>query len=189
MLDLAIHNGTVITMDPDRRVLDTVAIGIRDGRIVQIESDSSALEQANEVIDAKGDIVMPGIVDTHGHAGHSLTRGLGEGLDEGGWMKIVEHLYFQASDVAFWEAESRLAALQRLRFGVTTSVSMTGSSPRVDDARYAVAASTGYREFGLRHIVAAGPPNGPWPRRYTERHPDGSSREIEVDLEHAIAVT
>lgn len=189
MLDLAIVNGTVITMDGDRRVLDGGAIGIRDGRIVDVRADSAALEESREVIDASGSIVLPGIIDTHGHAGHCLTRGLGEGLDEGGWMAIVERLYFHASDVWFWEAESRLAALERLRFGITTSVSMTGSSPRVDDARYAVAASAGYRELGLRHIVAAGPPSGPWPRRYTDQTATGSGRERLVDLDRALAVT
>jgi cytosine/adenosine deaminase-related metal-dependent hydrolase len=188
-LDLAIVNGTVITMDPDRRVLRGGAIGIQDGRIIAVEADASDLPAARETIDASGTIVLPGIVDTHGHAGHSLTRGFGEGASDGGWMHIVETIYFQASDPWFWEAESRLAALERLRFGITTSVSMTGSSPRIDDAKYAVAASTGYRELGLRHIVAAGPPYGPWPNVYTEQMPDGSKRTHTVDFDRAIAVT
>lgn len=185
-LDLAIVNGTVITMDPDRRVLRGGAVGIRDGRIVAVEPDAAALAEARETIDAAGRIVLPGIVDTHGHAGHSLTRGFGEGA---GWMDMVETIYFHASDPWFWEAESRLAALERLRFGITTSVSMTGSSPRIDDTKYAVAASTGYRELGLRHIVAAGPPNGPWPREYTEQLPDGGTRSHTVDMDRALAVT
>lgn len=188
-IDLAVVNGTVITMDPDRRVLRGGALGIRDGRIVAVEADAAALPAARERIDARGRIVLPGIVDTHGHAGHSLTRGFGEGASDGGWMHIVETIYFHASDAWFWEAESRLAALERLRFGVTTSVSMTGSSPRIDDAKYAVAASTGYRELGLRHIVAAGPPYGPWPNTYTEQRPDGSTRTHTVDLDRALGVT
>jgi cytosine/adenosine deaminase-related metal-dependent hydrolase len=185
-IDLAITNGTVITMDPERRVLRGGAVGIRDGRIVAVEADAASLPAARETIDAAGRIVLPGIVDTHGHAGHSLTRGFGEGST---WMDMVETIYFHASDPWFWEAESRLAALERLRFGITTSVSMTGSSPRIDDAKYAVAASTGYREQGLRHIVAIGPPSGPWPREYTEQMPDGSTREHTVDMDRALAVT
>lgn len=188
-IDLAIVNGTVVTMDADRRVLRGGTIGIRDGHIVTVEPDAAALPAARETIDATGRIVLPGIVDTHGHAGHSLTRGFGEGASDGGWMHIVETVYFHASDPWFWEAESRLAALERLRFGVTTSVSMTGSSPRIDDAKYAVAASTGYRELGLRHIVAAGPPSGPWPRQYTEQLPDGGTRSHTVDMDRALAVT
>lgn len=189
-LDLAIVHGTVITMDPERRVLRGGAVGIREGRIVQVEADAAALGEAREVIDAAGSIVLPGIVDSHGHAGHSLTRGLGEGLAEGGWSHIVETIYFHASDEWFWRAESRLAALERLRFGVTTSVSMTGSSPRIDDPRYALAASTGYQELGLRHIVALGPPGGrPWPQQYTEQGQGGSSRALEIDLDRALGVT
>lgn len=190
VLDLAIINGTVITMDPERRLLKGGAIGISEGRIVQVEPDSSLLDDALEVIDARGSIVLPGIVDTHGHAGHSLTRGLGEGLAEGGWEHIVGTIYFHASDEQFWKAESRLAALERLRFGVTTSVSMTGSSPRIDDPRYALAASTGYQELGLRHIVAIGPPGGrPWPQQYTQVDEHGDTVEVEIDLDRALAVT
>ncbi|MEJ7902111.1 MAG: amidohydrolase family protein [Thermomicrobiales bacterium] len=186
MLDLAIIGGTVITMDGERRVLPGGAVGVRDGAIAAVEADPAAIGEARETIDATGSIVLPGIVDSHGHAGHSLTRG----LDEGGWSDIVETIYFHASDIRFWEAESRLAALERLQFGVTTSVSMTGSSPRIDDARYALAASTGYRELGLRHITAAGPPGGrPWPQRYTERREDGTTQEHAIDLDRALAVT
>lgn len=189
MLDLAIIGGTVITMDGRRRVLPGGAVGVRDGAIAAVEAEPAALDEARETIDATGSIMLPGIVDTHGHAGHSLTRGLGEGLDEGGWSDIVETIYFHASDISFWEAESRLAALERLRFGVTTSVSMTGSSPRIDDPRYAVAASTGYRELGLRHIAAAGPPGGrSWPQRYTEQLGGGTTWGHAVDLDRALGV-
>jgi cytosine/adenosine deaminase-related metal-dependent hydrolase len=189
MLDLAIINGTAITLDRERRVLKGGAVGISDGAIAVVSPTAEGLGDAREVIDASGHIILPGIVDSHGHAGHSLTRGLGEGLDDGGWMHTVETIYFKASDTNFWEAESRLAAYERLRFGVTTSVSMTGSSPRVDSPRYALAAATGYRELGLRHIVAAGPPQGPWPRRYTSRDGADAGTESVVDLDHALRVT
>ena len=73
-IDLAIVNGTVITMDPDRRVLRGGAVGIRDGRIVAVEADAASLPDARETIDAAGKIVLPGIVDTHGHAGTAHPR-------------------------------------------------------------------------------------------------------------------
>ncbi len=189
MIDLAIDNGTIVAMDPDRRVLFGGALGIAGDRIVAVEPTPSRIPAARRRIDATGTIVLPGLVDSHGHAGHSLTRGLGEGRAEGGWAAIVEEIYFRASDEGFWRAESRLAALERLKFGVTTSLSMTGSSPRVDDARYAVAAATGYRELGLRHVVAAGPPNGPWPRSYVDRTDPTTPRPLTVDLDHALRVT
>lgn len=169
MIDLAVDHGAVITMDPARRVLPHGAVGIASDRVVAVEPHPDLIPDARRRIDATGRIVLPGLVDGHGHAGHSVTRGLGAGREEGGWAAIVEEVYFRASEVRFWEAESRLAALERLRFGVTTSLPMTGSSPRVDDPRYALTATTGYCELGLRHVVAAGPPNGPWPRRHVDR--------------------
>jgi len=189
LIDLAIAGGTVITMDPARRVLAGGGVGVDGGRIVAVEPTAERIPEARRRIDATGKIVLPGLVDSHGHAGHCLTRGLGEGRAEGGWSAVVEEIYFRASDEAFWRAESRLAALERLTFGVTTSLSMTGSSPRVDDPRYALAAAEGYRELGLRHLVAAGPPNGPWPRRYLDRTDPAGPREVTVDLDHALRVT
>ena len=170
-----ISGGTVIAMDPERRVIRGGSVGIDGDRIAWVGHAGQEPPAARRTIDAAGHYVLPGIVDTHGHAGHSLTRGLGEGRPEvgtaaePGWGDIVGSIYFHASDEEFWRAESRLAALERLKFGVTTSVSMTGSSPRVDDPRYALAAASGYDDLGLRHIAAAGPPNGPWPRTYTDR--------------------
>lgn len=188
MLDLAIDGGTIITMDGERRVLRGGAIGIAGQWIVAVEPAPERLPEARERIDAAGSIVLPGLVDSHAHAGHCLTRGLGEGLGDG-WYEIVEQLYFHASDEGFWRAESRLAALERLRFGITTSLSMTGSSPRVDDPRYALAAATGYRDLGLRHVIAAGPPAGPWPYRFTDRTGAAGPRSLTIDLETALRVT
>ncbi len=190
-----ISGGTVIAMDPGRRVFRGGSVGIDDDRIAWIGQSGQEPPAARRTVDATGHYVLPGIVDTHGHAGHSMTRGLGEGRPEvgtaaePGWGDIVGAIYFHASDEEFWRAESRLSALERLKFGVTTSVSMTGSSPRVDDPRYALAAASGYDDLGLRHIAAAGPPSGPWPRSYTDWSGAGGPREVSVDLDRALAVT
>ncbi len=61
--DLAILNGRV--MDPES-MRDTVAnVGIKDGRIAAITSESIS---AGAVIDATGLVVAPGFIDTHFHA-------------------------------------------------------------------------------------------------------------------------
>lgn len=56
-----------------------------------------------------------------------MTKGLADGT--GDWLEVVEELYFRASDEAFWRAESYLSAVERLEYGVTTSLSYTGSCP------------------------------------------------------------
>ena len=172
--------GPVITVDPDRRVLDPGAVAIDGDRIVGVGSPESLRDEfprADE-IELSNAAIIPGLVDSHGHAGHGMTKALGDGADD--WLTLVAEVYFRQSDVEFWRAEGFLSALEHIEFGVTTSLSMTGSMPRVDDPKYAVAASQGYADLGLRHIVALGPPNPPWPARYRDVE-TGAEREVDLD--------
>ena len=76
--DLLIDGGTIITMDPARRIIDDGAVAILGNRIVAIGT-SAELQQrfrAREVIDAHRKIVMPGLIDGHGHAGHAMLKSL-----------------------------------------------------------------------------------------------------------------
>lgn len=177
--------GAVITIDDQRRVLDPGAVAIQGDRILAVDSPDTLTElyPGATQTELSGHVIMPGLVDSHGHAGHGLTKALNDG---GNWLDLVADLYFQASDDKFWRAESYLSALEHLEFGVTTSLSMTGSMPRVDDARYAVLAAAGYASLGLRHIVALGPPSGvpPWP--YADV---STGKTYSVDLDHALTTT
>ena len=172
--------GAVITVDSKRRIIDPGAVAVEDNRIVavgpldQVRADFPAAEEIN----LSGAAILPGLIDSHGHAGHGLTKALGDGADD--WLELVAEIYFRQSDVEFWRAESFLSALEHIEFGVTTSLSMTGSMPRVDDPKYAVAASRGYAELGLRHIVALGPPNTPWPATYRDVERD-TERTVDLD--------
>jgi cytosine/adenosine deaminase-related metal-dependent hydrolase len=111
----------------------------------------------------------------------ALTKNLADGSGE--WIDVIGDVYCRGTGESFWRVESRLAALERLRAGVTTSLSYVGSSPRVDDPKFAAAAASGYETFGLRHVVAIGPPDG-LPVRYVDA---GTDRERTVDLDDAMA--
>lgn len=177
--------GAVITIDPERRVLDPGAVAVQADRILAVGTpDDLKATYPNAIqVDLTNHVLMPGLVDSHGHAGHGLTKALNDG---GNWLNLVADLYFQASDDEFWRAESYLSALEHLEFGVTTSLSMTGSMPRVDDARYAELAASGYAELGLRHIVALGPPSGTPPWQYTDV---ATGTVNSVDLDRSLATT
>ena len=75
--DLVINNGRVI--DPETLFDDVANVGIKDGRIVEI---SKKPLKGTETMDATGQIVAPGFIDTHFHfqkpIGYSL--GLRDGL-------------------------------------------------------------------------------------------------------------
>lgn len=172
--------GAVITVDAGRRVLDPGAVAVEADTIAAVGTPGELREQfpGAEEIDLRDAAILPGLVDSHGHAGHGLTKALGDGA--GDWLDLVAEIYFRQSDTEFWRAEGFLSALEHIEYGVTTSLSMTGSAPRVDEPKYAIAASRGYAELGLRHIVALGPPNTPWPATYRDLE---TGREISVDLD------
>jgi len=68
-LDLVIKGGRVI--DPSLRIDSVRDVGIAGGRIVAVETSVEA--GAAAVIDARGKLVVPGLIDIHTHAGRNLT--------------------------------------------------------------------------------------------------------------------
>ena len=103
--------------------------------------------------------MLPGLIDSHAHAGHGLVKSLCSG-DGAAWMEACRVIYTQASSPAFWRAEARLAALERLMFGVTTGVSLLGggdSVMRTDDPAHGIAHRQGVAEIGIRDIMVVGP--------------------------------
>ena len=63
-LDLAVVNGTVVLGDGTYRL----AVGVKDGKIAMLAPEA-LLPPAKETIDAKGNYVLPGIVDSEAHPG------------------------------------------------------------------------------------------------------------------------
>ena len=111
----------VVTVDDDRRVIADGAVEIVDDRIVFV-GKSSALGSGgdhDEVIDARGHMVVPGFIDTHVHNTQHLGRGLGDGCDMP--TLLLERLYaYEAamtSEDAYWAA--RLCQLELIKAGTT----------------------------------------------------------------------
>jgi cytosine/adenosine deaminase-related metal-dependent hydrolase len=184
--DTLITGGTVITIDPDRRVIEQGAIAVTDGRITAIgtATDLGAQVQAARTLDCTGHVIFPGLIDVHAHAGHALIKTMGmHGGDR--WEEICGEVYTQASPPEFWHAEARLAALERLRFGVTTGVSLLGGGDtimRTDHPEYAAAHCRGVVEVGTRSVVAVGPTRAPHPRIYADWD-TGTRRDYPVSFE------
>jgi cytosine/adenosine deaminase-related metal-dependent hydrolase len=169
-VDLLLSGGTVVTMDPARRVIEDGAVAIAGDRIVAVgtREDVEAFHVGREKIDTRGHAVLPGLIDGHAHAGHGLIKTLGGG-NSAVWSEACRVVYTTASPPAFWRAEARLAALERLMFGVTTGVSLLGGGDavmRADDPAHGIAHCEGAAEIGIRNIMAIGPTRPPHPRLY-----------------------
>lgn len=190
-VDILIANGTVITMDSARRVLDDGAVAIRGNRIVAVgpSAELTARYRANETIDATRKIVMPGLIDGHGHAGHGLVKTMG--VDNGRWYEATEKIYANGSTVDFWRADALLTAVEKLRFGVTTSLTLFGGGDnvhRTDQARYGDAYLAALDTVGLRWTLAVGPRRPPFPKTFTQW--DGeTATETPVTFEQQMAVS
>jgi 5-methylthioadenosine/S-adenosylhomocysteine deaminase len=126
-VDLLITGGTVITMDPARRVIAPGAVAIRGADIAGVGSPDE-LRQAytpRRVIDAGGRVIMPGLINTHGHAPMVMYRGLADDLALMDWLQ--QYIFpAEAKTVApaFVRAGTALAALEMIRSGTTTYVDM-----------------------------------------------------------------
>jgi cytosine/adenosine deaminase-related metal-dependent hydrolase len=189
--DLLITGGVVVTMDPQRRVIEEGAIAVVGDRIAAVGTAGELAERYDprEVIDARATVAMPGLIDGHGHAGHGLVKSLG--TDTGEWYGSTESIYARGSTVDFWRADALLTAVERLRFGVTTGLTYFGggdSVMRTDDPRYGDAYLQAIQDVGVRWILAVGPRRPPFPRTYA--HWEGEvSEEVEVSFERQLEVS
>ena len=64
----------VVTMDDEHRRIPGGGVYVVDNQIRQVGTTASLPPTADEVIDAQGMIVLPGLVNTHHHLYQSLTR-------------------------------------------------------------------------------------------------------------------
>jgi 5-methylthioadenosine/S-adenosylhomocysteine deaminase len=117
----------VVTMDPQRRVIENGAIAIRGERILAAgpKSEIEQRYQARQRLDRPDAILAPGLIDTHTHAAMSLFRGIADDLRLQEWL---EHYIFpaEARNVTpeFVRWGTRLGCLEMLLSGTTTYTDM-----------------------------------------------------------------
>ena len=76
-VDLIIRGGTLLTMDPEGRLVEGGSVAVSGSKIVAILDKGEDLSRfsAKAVIDARGKLVMPGLINAHRHF-YSTPRGL-----------------------------------------------------------------------------------------------------------------
>lgn len=183
MIDLLLVHGTTITMDKERRIIHDGAVAIHQGKILDVglAKDLKMEYEAAQTIDCKHHCILPGLIDVHGHGGHSMFKTIAmENLEQ--WMPIMTNTYNHFVTDDFWYYEGKLSGLERLKAGITTGVSVIGSTPRADDPIFALNHAKAYNEVGVRNIVCTGPANPAWPKLYS-RWKNGKriTREIEYE--------
>ena len=146
-IDLIVRNGTVVTMDRDRRVVADGAVAVDRGAIVAVgpAADVAKSWSARRTLDARGGIVIPGLVNAHSHAPMVLFRGIADDLRLMDWLqKFIFPAEKQNVTAAFVKAGTRLAALEMIRSGTTTFADMYYFEDQVAEAS---------KEAGLRVVA------------------------------------
>lgn len=189
LVDILISRGTVITMDPERRVIENGSVAVQEGKIVAVGTadEVEARYRSKKTLNAKRKTIMPGLHDLHSHAGVELVKGTAERYPGPAWRNIMDFVAYHTSP-EWWYLESVLSALQRLKCGTTQALYMLGNAPRGDTADIPLANAQGVLDVGLRSISAFGPSRPPWPREYTYWK-DGRRIERMVTIEETFEVT
>jgi 5-methylthioadenosine/S-adenosylhomocysteine deaminase len=120
-VDLLVKGGTVVTVDAEMRVLAGGSIAVRDGKIEAVIAPGEPLPAARETIDATGHLVIPGLVNTHGHAPMIVMRGIAEDLALMDWLNGVVfpiEAKTVGPELVYWG--TLLAGIEMARSGTTT---------------------------------------------------------------------
>ncbi len=113
----------VVTQNPNRDVLKDVSILIEGGKITKIFRTSTPTQNVERVVDCRGKIVMPALINAHTHAAMTLLRGYNDDAELHSWLQSVWKVEAKLTgkDV---EIGTLLACLEMLKTGTCCFVDM-----------------------------------------------------------------
>ncbi len=150
MSEMILKGGTLIVPGDSPGVVRAVPgdLAIRSGLILAAGDEGAVPEDFDpEVIDVSGRLVMPGLVNAHGHAGMTLLRGYADDLPLMEWLR--EHIWpieaqMTAEDV---EVGTALAVVEMLLGGTTCFADMYFPMDRVASV---------VSDMGIRGVLSQG---------------------------------
>jgi 8-oxoguanine deaminase len=144
----------VVTMDDDRRELRRASVWVRGPAIEAVGPADALPRDADEVIDARGHLVLPGLVNTHHHMYQSLTRAIPAAQDAElfGWLRTLYPIWAGLTPEMV-RVSTQVAMAELLLSGCTTSsdhLYLYPNGVRLDDSLQAA------DEIGMRFHAARG---------------------------------
>jgi 5-methylthioadenosine/S-adenosylhomocysteine deaminase len=126
-VDIILSGGIVLTMNETMDAFPNGAVAIKGDSIVAVgpAEDVQAHYTAAELVLCEGQVIMPGLVNTHTHAPMALLRGLADDLRLDVWL-IGYMMPTEASFVTpeFCRLGTKLACAEMIRSGVTMFADM-----------------------------------------------------------------
>ena len=188
--ELLIQGGYVVTVDGAVGDLEGGDVLVQDGKIAAVGHGLSTSSADAEVIDAKGRLVVPGLVDTHRHVWQGAILAFTPQVTGAGYDPLVLNGIAPQCEPDDIYAGALWGALQALDAGITT---IADWAHNLRSADHADADLRGLRESGIRgYFLYGGPgpksdtPNPPHPldaRRMRDEHfPNGVNGRLRMGL-------
>ena len=153
MTTLLVRNADMlVTMDAQRREIRGGSVFVRDKVIEAVGPADELPLTADQVIDARGQIVIPGLINTHHHMYQSLTRVVGQDSELFGWLKSLYPIWANLTPEMI-RVSTQTAMAELLLSGCTTSSDHLYIYPNgitLDDSIEAA------EEIGMRFHAARG---------------------------------
>jgi 5-methylthioadenosine/S-adenosylhomocysteine deaminase len=119
---ITLWGGTFLTMDGTLSILRDVALEVGNGKISSIRTiQGQEMPKDHEVLDTRGCLIMPGLINGHTHVGMTLLRGIADDLPFQVWLnRHIFPLERKLGNQDFVSLGSKLACLEMIRSGTTT---------------------------------------------------------------------
>lgn len=150
-MDLLLRGGTVVTCDPDDRVVQGDVL-VRDGRIVAV-GELPPAARLTRVVDARGCAVIPGFVQAHVHLCQTLFRGMADDLPLLPWLRDRIWPLEAAHDAESLRASADLGLSELIQGGTTTILDM--GTVRHHDVVFEALRDSGIRAFSGKAMMDA----------------------------------
>ncbi len=166
MTTLLIKNAHIVTMDDHLREIPEGGLFIRRGLIQEVGPMRELPDTADEVLDLKGHIVFPGLVNTHHHFYQTLTRAVPAAQDANlfNWLKTLYPIWARLTpEDIFISTQTALAELALS--GCTTAsdhLYLFPNGSKLDD-EIAAASEVGLRLQASRGSMSLGESKGGLP--------------------------
>ncbi len=146
-IDLLINSRWIIPVVPENRVFENCALAIDQQKIVGIypQAEAQTKFDALSVVDLADHILMPGLVNAHGHAAMSLLRGYADDLPLQPWLE--EHI---------WPVEARVLSAEFVADGTNLAMAemiKTGTTCFADMYFFADTVAEQVQRSGMRSQI------------------------------------
>lgn len=159
MTTVLVRNASVLVTESEQGEISGGAIFIRDGVIEAVGPEATLPHEADEIVDAKGGVVTPGLVNTHHHLYQNMTRAVPDGVDAPlfGWLRALYPIWAQMGPEHI--RVSTMVGLGELALSGATTVAdhlyLYPNGARLDDEIHA-AQETGVRLHATRGSMSIG---------------------------------